>query len=560
MKICFHGWFSGFIERTNPGLHVGFFLDLFSAVYKEPCEIGSVADSPILCEFDSLHDGPTIVREKQWLHTYLFSGESTLKCQKSHYTCVLWGERNHQNIINVPLFVPYLYCNKFLETLQDHGHGLPPGVVPSKDVCVVVSNPRGLVRNKFLQKLEQVMRIDYAGAYKNNMNGCIPYAYNTPEFLNYVRQYKFIISMENSRTDTYITEKVIHGLLAQTIPVYWGSKRIHDYIRKERLLALMEDNSESEMDRLIQQMVAIRASPAAFLTMVNQPIFPSNKLERTLDCIARDVRCLVGLKGWNHISRIYCVSNPAFEPQRYAMLQKMFSDLNVPADNVSYISPTYKHTITDEVYNSHITEQRVLRLRKTPLKKSELSLFLNYIAVYEHIERNYKDHESLFFIFESDVMVGKDYKRLNAFLDFANTKRNEFDLIHVGMYASNIYDIPFMNSPTGYLSRNPQLLPYIHKNRVPNKLFIEDITNESSEFRLIRKFHTRCTDSFLWTYKGIVTFLNYMKLKERNYGTPIDYYMSNFFENNIDFKHYWSVDELFVQGSNLGLIETTLQN
>ena len=37
---------------------------------------------------------------------------------------------------------------------------------------------------------------------------------------------KFIISMENSIGDTYITEKVLHGLLADTIPIYWGTNNI----------------------------------------------------------------------------------------------------------------------------------------------------------------------------------------------------------------------------------------------------------------------------------------------------------------------------------------------
>ena len=36
---------------------------------------------------------------------------------------------------------------------------------------------------------------------KNNIGGHIKYDYNTPEFLNFVSQYKFIISMENSRED-----------------------------------------------------------------------------------------------------------------------------------------------------------------------------------------------------------------------------------------------------------------------------------------------------------------------------------------------------------------------
>ena len=47
---------------------------------------------------------------------------------------------------------------------------------------------------------------------------------------------------------------------------------------------------------------------------------------------------------------------------------------------------------------------------------------------------------------------------------------------------------------------------------------------------------------------------------ETNYGSPWDYYLINIFENDINFKHYWSVNEFFKQGSNLGLIQSTIQN
>ena len=44
MKICFNGWFSGFDDKTNPGLHIDFFLNLFEKVYGEPCEKGNNFD------------------------------------------------------------------------------------------------------------------------------------------------------------------------------------------------------------------------------------------------------------------------------------------------------------------------------------------------------------------------------------------------------------------------------------------------------------------------------------------------------------------------------------
>jgi len=35
--------------------------------------------------------------------------------------------------------------------------------------------------------------------------------------------------------------------------------------------------------------------------------------------------------------------------------------------------------------------------------------------------------------------------------------------------------------------------------------------------------------------------------------------MCNFFEKNVDFKHYWSNDEFFKQASNLGIMPSTVQ-
>ena len=67
MKICFNGWFSGFIDKQNPGVSVDFFLELFKKVYNEDCEIGNMDDSEILCEFDMLLDCPgTFVNFKKY--------------------------------------------------------------------------------------------------------------------------------------------------------------------------------------------------------------------------------------------------------------------------------------------------------------------------------------------------------------------------------------------------------------------------------------------------------------------------------------------------------------
>jgi hypothetical protein len=541
MQIYFNGWFGGFEDKTNPGLHMEFFLNLFEKVYGEKCEMGSIDNSIILCEFDMLINSQSLIKVKEWKHSYLFSGESSLKCNKNDYTCVLWGERNNKNVVNIPLFIAYIYTNNFVNSLETKK---VITTIPKQDVCVIISNPRGKERTLFLNELEKHFRVCYAGNYKNNIGGTLIPQYNTQEYSDFVNQFKFIVSMENSREDTYITEKLINGLLSNIIPVYWGSENVHHYLNKDRFLNLYNINNTSE---LIKKMIVLRENPQEWLTMVNANVFPNNenKLERTLENIANDIKCVLSKKRLNHVSQICCISNPSFEPERCNMLKELFERQNIDECFIKYISPTYKHTITKEIYYNNVKEQQVLRLRNTPMKLGELSLFLNYKANLEYIAKNYKD--GIFLVFESDILLGKDINNLNEFL--TSIKDKDWDLIHIGMYDKCIWLGPEnFWFPTGYVNR-----VYV-KN-----ICIEDITSVNDKFRLSRKFNTRCCDSFLWKYNSIIKYLDWVNNIELNFGVPMDYYMCNFFEKNLDFKHYWSNDEFFKQGSNLGIIPTTLQ-
>jgi len=100
---------------------------------------------------------------------------------------------------------------------------------------------------------------------------------------------------------------------------------------------------------------------------VNNNIFPNkeNKLERTIENIASDIKCVLSNKCWNNISHICCVSNPAFEPERCKHLKELFKSQNIDECFIKYISPTYKHTITQDIYNKHITKQFSLFITKT---------------------------------------------------------------------------------------------------------------------------------------------------------------------------------------------------
>jgi hypothetical protein len=192
----------------------------------------------------------------------------------------------------------------------------------------------------------------------------------------------------------------------------------------------------------------------------------------------------------------------------------------------------------------------IQRLRALPMKKSEVSLYLNYKAVMKSIERNYKD--GMFLIFESDVfLVEQKFSLFCSFLEHLYNKKGLWDVINIGYSeVSDTYGIPVINGITPYRDFLPLELQFSG--------FIEEITNAEDPVRLFRKYHTRCTDSFVWSYSGITKFLEYMDREPCN--TPLDYYMINKLETDADFKHYWSSETFFIQGSNCGFDRSTIQN
>ena len=97
MKVFFNAWFAGFLDRTNPGLTVDFFIELLSKTFKTPIEIGTLADSEVLCETVF---GNTQLYSKKWKYSFLFSGENRyygswannryLHIQYKDYSCVMF--------------------------------------------------------------------------------------------------------------------------------------------------------------------------------------------------------------------------------------------------------------------------------------------------------------------------------------------------------------------------------------------------------------------------------------------------------------------------------------
>jgi hypothetical protein len=215
--------------------------------------------------------------------------------------------------------------------------------------------------------------------------------------------------------------------------------------------------------------------------------------------------------------------------------------------NVTFLCPTYKHTITDAQYSEYVQKDLVTVLRPTvPMKRAELSLFLNYKAVLEHVTKRFRNGRVL--IFESDVYAKPNWRDLTDTLE--KLKGKQWDCIHIG----GILDtnaLPFCDCVLPYRQAGDRDTFMVNA--------VEDLSLPSDTQRLFRKFHTRCTDSILWTTQGCERFLEHMNT-DRNYGAPFDYYFTNKLETDMSFKHYHSLVSFFDQKSNNGMEPSTIQS
>ena len=278
MKVFFSGFWGGFYDSTNQ-MNINFFIKLLNDIYNEEIIVSNNLDeADILFNsvFSREHKDDYYLNYKVWKASFLFTGES---CHSFHnreaynnnvkylssYTCILGYNPTNENFIEFPFYIMYFksYPNMCFE---------PAKCIKNNTASAVLRYHSDSVRCSFLDKLEKKMNVLYGGAYKNNIGGLItPFCSGYSEnLINFYKNTKFVITMENTKIEHYITEKLINGFRAGIVPIYWGSPHIYKHFNPKRFIVL-EDDSESSMDAVIDRM--INMSDEEYFRMVNEPIF-----------------------------------------------------------------------------------------------------------------------------------------------------------------------------------------------------------------------------------------------------------------------------------------------
>jgi len=152
----------------------------------------------------------------------------------------------------------------------------------TKFCCMVVSNPKAKERIDFFKKLSTYQLVDSGGKVLNNVGGPVD------DKLDFIKDYKFVISFENEMNDGYTTEKILEPIIKNCIPIYWGNKFVEKDFNANRFLNY--HNFASEED-LIAKILYLKDNPKEAIKMISAPMLSSDRIsfekekENVLHCL-----------------------------------------------------------------------------------------------------------------------------------------------------------------------------------------------------------------------------------------------------------------------------------
>jgi len=147
--------------------------------------------------------------------------------------------------------------------------------VKDKFCAFVASNPIGK-RMDFIPKLinKNYKKIDCGGKLFNN----IPHICGRGDSIHKVdalNSYKFNIAFENASNIGYCTEKIIHSMFRNSIPVYWGDSSVGIDFNTDSFINWHDYNDD---ESVIERIIEIDSNKKLYKEMLHQPWFNDNKI------------------------------------------------------------------------------------------------------------------------------------------------------------------------------------------------------------------------------------------------------------------------------------------
>ena len=91
------------------------------------------------------------------------------------------------------------------------------------------------------------------------------------------QDFRFMLLFEDAKIPGYITERIVDGFMAGTVPIYYGTTQIFDIFNPKAFVYYDINNPQEALDRI----KFLEENPDAYQQMLNEPILADG--ERTIE-------------------------------------------------------------------------------------------------------------------------------------------------------------------------------------------------------------------------------------------------------------------------------------
>ena len=255
IHVFFNKFWPGFKEKTDI-VDCTFFVQLLEKTYNAPIYVSSTPDNATIL-VESIFGNYSYLNYKKWRATILYTGESDYATTQNvdKYDCVLGFEDTRVNFVKCPFFVIFLVTNiNIMKEIENPDRPIVQDIPPNNASIILSNGYHGKTRLEFYNSIKKEMPVFSGGKYDNNVGLVVPGSYNSNEMTTFYRKGKFAITMENADKPYYVTEKLVNGIRAGVIPIYWGSSRVTEFFNPRRFIHLSQNPTNEEVAGIIERM------------------------------------------------------------------------------------------------------------------------------------------------------------------------------------------------------------------------------------------------------------------------------------------------------------------
>lgn len=192
---------------------------------------------------------------------------------------------NHPNNIRIPLWSMYVdwFNNPYCKG-RNQAYLISPSMLiadkqkkdKDKFCCILTNNDLGyrkIAYPKFINfAISKGLLVESRGNFCQTMpklNG------DEKDKIEFIRDFKFHLTFDNSDRSGWITEKLIHAFSESTIPIYWGGIDVEEEFNPHAFIHVRRFNT---LDEVHQKVFDLYNDKNLFYEMQTQPCFNENKI------------------------------------------------------------------------------------------------------------------------------------------------------------------------------------------------------------------------------------------------------------------------------------------